>query len=79
MMKGLNHENIVRYYGTSIENNTLNIFLEYVPGGSISSLLAKFGKFSESVIRLYTKQILTGLDYLHKHHIIHRGIFFLHF
>lgn len=30
--------------GTCVQDNTLNIFLEYVPGGSIASLLAKFGK-----------------------------------
>ena len=73
-MRGLNHENIVQYKGTSFEENHLNIFLEYVPGGSISSLLAKFGGFSESVIKVYTRQILSGLEYLHRHHIIHRDI-----
>ena len=40
------------YFGTSVEENTLNIFLEYVPGGSIASLLQKFGKFSEPVIQV---------------------------
>ncbi len=74
LMKGLQHENIVRYKGTSFEDNHLNIFLEYVPGGSLSSLLAKFGFFPESVIRIYTRQILCGLEYLHRHNIIHRGI-----
>lgn len=74
MMRNLLHENIVQYYGTSIEDNHLNIFLEYVPGGSISSLLNKFGGFSESVVRVYTRQILSGLAYLHQHQIIHRGI-----
>lgn len=73
-MRGLDHENIVRYYGTSQEEGVLNIFLEYVPGGSISSLLAKFGCFSEKVIRVYTRQILHGLDYLHRHKIVHRDI-----
>lgn len=73
MMRNLLHENIVQYYGTSIEDNHLNIFLEYVPGGSISSLLNKFGGFSESVVRVYTRQILSGLAYLHQHQIIHRG------
>jgi hypothetical protein len=51
----------------------LNIFLEYVPGGSIYSLLKKFGSFPEDVIRTYTKRILVGLEYLHAHNIIHRG------
>lgn len=51
----------------------LNIFLEYVPGGSIHSLLKKFGGLPEDIIRTYTRQILLGLEYLHAHNIVHRG------
>ena len=53
---------------------TLTIFMEYVSGGSVSALLHKFGNFNERVIRLYTEQILSGLDYLHSHRIMHRDI-----
>lgn len=74
VMRSLNHENIVRYLGIQLEENFLNIFLEYVPGGSISTLLGKFGKFPEAVIRVYTKQILSGLAYLHANRIVHRDI-----
>lgn len=38
-----------RYLGTAREEDSLNILLEFVPGGSISSLLGKFGSFPESV------------------------------
>jgi serine/threonine protein kinase len=38
-----------RYLGTVREEETLNILLEFVPGGSISSLLGKFGSFPEPV------------------------------
>lgn len=74
LLKNLSHPNIVRYLGTVREENTLNILLEFVPGGSISSLLSKFGSFPEAVIRMYTKQLLQGLDYLHQNKIIHRDI-----
>ncbi|KAL2509040.1 Mitogen-activated protein kinase kinase kinase 3 [Forsythia ovata] len=37
-----------RYLGTVREEDSLNILLEFVPGGSISSLLGKFGSFPES-------------------------------
>ncbi|XP_031378437.1 mitogen-activated protein kinase kinase kinase NPK1 isoform X2 [Punica granatum] len=74
LLKNLSHPNIVRYLGTAREEDSLNILLEFVPGGSISSLLGKFGSFPESVIRMYTKQLLLGLDYLHKNGIMHRDI-----
>lgn len=74
VLQGLDHPNIVRYLGIQRASEALNIFLEYVPGGSIASLLAKFGSFRESVVKVYTKQILLGLEYLHAHGIIHRDI-----
>ncbi|KAG0465275.1 hypothetical protein HPP92_019439 [Vanilla planifolia] len=74
LLKNLTHPNIVRYLGTAREEDTLNILLEFVPGGSISSLLGKFGSFPEPVIKMYTKQLLQGLEYLHKNGIIHRDI-----
>ncbi|CAK7326992.1 unnamed protein product [Dovyalis caffra] len=74
LLKNLSHSNIVRYLGTAREDDSLNILLEFVPGGSISSLLGKFGSFPESVIRMYTKQLLLGLEYLHSNGIMHRDI-----
>ncbi|XVE66044.1 hypothetical protein DITRI_Ditri08aG0049800 [Diplodiscus trichospermus] len=74
LLQNLSHPNIVRYLGTAREDDSLNILLEFVPGGSISSLLGKFGSFPESVVRMYTKQILLGLEYLHKNRIVHRDI-----
>ncbi|XP_052163947.1 mitogen-activated protein kinase kinase kinase NPK1-like [Oryza glaberrima] len=74
LLKNLSHPNIVRYIGTVREENSLNILLEFVPGGSIQSLLGRLGSFPEAVIRKYTKQILHGLEYLHRNGIIHRDI-----
>ncbi|KAG6538157.1 hypothetical protein ZIOFF_003268 [Zingiber officinale] len=81
LLKNLSHPNIVasafcpRYLGITREEETLNILLEFVPGGSISSLLRKFGSFTEAVsYRMYTKQLLQGLDYLHQNGIMHRDI-----
>ncbi|XP_044429668.1 mitogen-activated protein kinase kinase kinase NPK1 [Triticum aestivum] len=74
LLKNLSHPNIVRYLGTVREEDTLNILLEFVPGGSIQSLLGKLGSFPEAVIRKYTRQILQGLEYLHSNAIIHRDI-----
>ncbi|XP_065877547.1 mitogen-activated protein kinase kinase kinase 3-like [Euphorbia lathyris] len=74
LLKNLSHQNIVKYLGTTREDDSLNVLLELVPSGSISSLLEKFGSFPESVIRMYTKQLLLGVEYLHKNGIMHRDI-----
>ena len=50
------------------------IFLEYVPGGSIKSLVERFGSLDEAVVRVYTRQLLLGLEYLHTNGIAHRDI-----
>ena len=52
----------------------LNIFLEYVPGGSIAGLVSRFGALAERVSASYARQILTGLAYLHAHGIAHRDV-----
>lgn len=46
--------------------------MQFVPGGSIASILARFGALDEAVFRKYTKQILEGVEYLHSNDVIHR-------
>ncbi|KAJ2909414.1 ATP binding [Coemansia aciculifera] len=74
LLKGLDHRNVVRYLGTDMDERNIYIFLEYVSGGSVSSALASFGMFPETLVRTYTAQIIEGLVYLHEQGIIHRDI-----
>ncbi|XP_054134157.1 mitogen-activated protein kinase kinase kinase 19 [Melozone crissalis] len=74
LLKTLKHVNIVTYLGTCLEDNILSIFMEFVPGGSISSILNRFGPLPEVVLRKYTKQILQGVAYLHDNRVVHRDI-----
>ncbi|OUM55568.1 hypothetical protein BVG19_g5133 [[Candida] boidinii] len=74
LLRELNHENIVRYLGSSSDDKFLYIFLEYIPGGSVSSMLNTYGPFEEPLIRNFVTQVLVGLKYLHGEGIIHRDI-----
>nr|XP_020024005.1 mitogen-activated protein kinase kinase kinase 19 isoform X4 [Castor canadensis] len=74
LLKALKHVNIVAYLGTCLEENTVSIFMEFVPGGSISSIINRFGPLPEMVFCKYTKQILQGVAYLHENCVVHRDI-----
>jgi mitogen-activated protein kinase kinase kinase len=74
LLKNLQHENIVQYLYSSIDEEYLNIFLEYVPGGSVTALLRNYGAFEEPLVKNFVRQILQGLNYLHERDIVHRDI-----
>ncbi|EFC41583.1 protein kinase [Naegleria gruberi] len=73
LMSQFDHPHIVRYLGSFVANNHLNIFLDYIPGGSMETLLLEFS-LPENLIRKYSKQILEGLSYLHENGIVHCDI-----
>ena len=59
---------------SSSDEEYFNIFLEYVPGGSVAALLRNYGAFEEPLVRNFVRQILEGLHYVHERGIVHRDI-----
>lgn len=74
LLKDLHHHNIVGFLGTTLSGHVISILMEYIPGGSISSVLNRFGPLPEKVFALYTRQILEGVIYLHGNKVIHRDL-----
>ncbi|RDX87291.1 Mitogen-activated protein kinase kinase kinase 3, partial [Mucuna pruriens] len=74
LLSHLLYPNIVQYYGSDLGEETLSVYLEYVSGGSIHKLLQEYGAFKEPVIQNYTRQIVSGLSYLHGRNTVHRDI-----
>lgn len=52
----------------------LNIFLEYMDGGSLRSRLKSEGRMSEKETANVTRKLLGGLRYLHSQGITHRDV-----
>ena len=48
--------------------------MEYESNGSLKNIIDNFGPFNENLIKIYLKQIIEGLKYLHNQGIIHRDI-----
>lgn len=74
LMQSFDHPNIVKYLGARRIENELNIFMEYVPRGSIASILRLQGPLSGRQTSHYVEQILHGLMYLHERNVVHRDL-----
>jgi len=74
--KNLRHPNIVSYLGHDYIDNALYIYLEYVPGGSMASILREFGALDDKPLRSASRGLLEGLVHLHSRHppVVHRDI-----
>ncbi|KAK4271116.1 hypothetical protein QN277_019856 [Acacia crassicarpa] len=73
LLSRFEHKNIVRYLGTDKDESNLYIFLELLTKGSLANLYRKY-HLVDSQVSAYTRQILSGLKYLHDCNVVHRDI-----
>ncbi|CAI8597458.1 unnamed protein product [Vicia faba] len=73
LLSRFEHDNIVQYYGTEMDESKLHIFIELVTKGSLRSLYQRY-TLRDSQVSAYTRQILHGLKYLHNQNVVHRDI-----
>ncbi|XP_065678098.1 mitogen-activated protein kinase kinase kinase 2-like [Hydra vulgaris] len=74
LFKELNHERIVKYYGTTYTNTTISVVMEFMEGGSLYDKISNEGALDEKTASEKSYQILCGLEYLHNKNIVHRDI-----
>ncbi|KAJ0234361.1 Mitogen-activated protein kinase kinase kinase 5 [Hirschfeldia incana] len=76
LLSNLQHPNIVQYFGSEIVDDRFFIYLEYVHPGSINKYIQDHcgGTMTESVVRNFSRHILSGLAYLHSKKTVHRDI-----
>ncbi|KAG0528230.1 hypothetical protein BDA96_06G300400 [Sorghum bicolor] len=75
ILKSVNHENVVRFYGACTKQRQYVIVTEYMPGGNLYDFLHKLNNTLDltKVLRIAIG-ISKGMDYLHQNNIIHRDL-----
>ena len=69
-----NHENIVRIFDIEELYRTVFIIMEYLEGELLSDMIRRLGRLSPLLAADFIVQACRGLEYAHKHGIIHRDI-----
>ena len=74
ILKKLNHNNIVKFYGYSETNNQLLIQMEYIKYGTLSKWMKTKPKIKEEDASKILSSVLSAVEYMHSKHICHRDI-----
>ena len=68
------HPNIVQVYDTGVDHDRHYIVMEYVEGRSGAQLLQRQGRLQPEVAVEIGAQACAGLEYAHRHGIVHRDV-----
>ena len=74
ILRQLNHENIVKFFGFLETNSQLLIKMEYIRYGTLSHWIKNHKKISEEEASIILNHILSAIAYLHSKQICHRDI-----
>ncbi|KAJ1726687.1 hypothetical protein LPJ61_005020, partial [Coemansia biformis] len=73
ILSQLDNPSVTKYFGSYLDGSKLWIVMEYCGGGSCADLM-KPGRIGENYIAIVLREMLYGLDYLHRENKIHRDI-----
>lgn len=73
-LRKLNHPNIISFRGVCTQAPCYCIIMEYCPYGQLYEILKDGKEIPPALILDWSKQIASGMNYLHSHKIIHRDL-----
>ena len=71
---GLNHVNVIKFREYFEEETRVYIICDLLRGGELLEALIRKGSYTEEDARLIFVQLLTGIQYLHQHGVVHRDL-----
>src|SRR5512142_2363184 len=74
LLASLNHPNIVSILTAEKQENVFFIVMEFVPGETLESIIARDGALDLGVALDYTCQICNAVDHAHRHGVLHRDL-----
>ena len=78
LLQQLTHANVIGYLGTVFAPSSMHILMEYAPGGSVRQQLAAAAAssrpFDSHRVCRWTRELALGLQYIHRHEVIHRDL-----
>lgn len=73
-LKLFRHPHIIKLYQVISTPTDIFMIMEYVSGGELFEYIVKHGKLQEADARRFFQQIISGVDYCHRHMIVHRDL-----
>lgn len=73
-LKLFRHPHIIKLYQVISTPSDIFMIMEYVSGGELFDYIVKNGKLQEHEARRFFQQIISGVDYCHRHMIVHRDL-----
>jgi serine/threonine protein kinase len=74
LLAALNHPNIVTILTAERQENTFFIVMEFVPGETLETIIARDGALDVPRALDYTCQIANAVDHAHRHGVLHRDL-----
>ncbi len=70
----LRHPNLIKLYGVFNDDFNIYLFMELGCDGHLFQYMRNHGKIAEDATSYITREMLSGVKYLHRNNIIHRDI-----
>src|SRR6201987_3001845 len=74
LLASLNHPNIVTILTAEKQENVFFIVMEFVPGETLETIIARDGALDISLALDYTCQISNAVDHAHRQGVLHRDL-----